>query len=369
MNKWAKKFVAGILATAMILSVYTPGYVKGAGEENLGTVTFDIERMTIGQGFYMEPVKVEIKAGDNVKTIFKRALKDMGGTYTAIGVKTFYLKTINNADAGTVNIPKEISAMPDYSYTYVGSDGEEHSVSYKAPTSSVNIGNQLENNALGEYSYGEMAGWMFTINNEPASESVNYIPVKDGDVIRLQFSVYGYGADLGYDTESYTGIPKLQMANRDALLKEVAETNEKKDYWMAYPNVKSAYDKAFQVAKEYNPTQKNVDNALAALQGTKKKPTYPTVKTASIKTVKNVRKYKAKIYVNQASGATGYQYKYSVSKSFKKAVVKTTSKTYITTKKLKKKQVCYVKVRGYRVVNGVRIYGKWSKVKTVRIKK
>ena len=312
---------------------------------------------------------MEIKAGDNVKTIFKRALKDMGGTYTATGVKTFYLKTINNADAGTVNIPKEISAMPDYSYTYVGSDGEEHSVSYKAPTSSVNIGNQLENNALGEYSYGEMAGWMFTINNEPASESVNYIPVKDGDVIRLQFSVYGYGADLGYDTESYTGIPKLQMANRDALLKEVAETNEKKDYWMAYPNVKSAYDKAFQVAKEYNPTQKNVDNALAALQGAKKKPTYPTVKTASIKTVKNVRKYKAKIYVNQASGATGYQYKYSVSKSFKKSVVKTTSKTYITTKKLKKKQVCYVKVRGYRVVNGVRIYGKWSKVKTVRIKK
>lgn len=103
----------------------------------------------------------------------------------------------------------------------------------------------------------------------PASESVNYIPVKDGDVIRLQFSVYGYGADLGYDTESYTGIPKLQMANRDALLKEVAETNEKKDYWMAYPNVKSAYDKAFQVAKEYNPTQKNVDNALAALHGSK----------------------------------------------------------------------------------------------------
>ena len=117
MNKWARKFVAGILAAAMILSVYTPGYVKGAEEENLGTVTFDIERMTIGQGFYMEPVKVEIKAGDNVKTIFKRALKDMGGTYTATGVKTFYLKTINNADAGTVNIPKEISAMPDYSYT------------------------------------------------------------------------------------------------------------------------------------------------------------------------------------------------------------------------------------------------------------
>ena len=28
MNKWARKFVAGILAAAMILSVYTPGYVK-----------------------------------------------------------------------------------------------------------------------------------------------------------------------------------------------------------------------------------------------------------------------------------------------------------------------------------------------------
>ena len=75
---------------------------------------------------------MEIKAGDNVKTIFKELLRIWRNLYSHRG-KDFYLKTINNVDAGTANIPKEISAMPDYSYTYVGSDGEEHSVSYKAP--------------------------------------------------------------------------------------------------------------------------------------------------------------------------------------------------------------------------------------------
>ena len=36
----ARSLLVGILAAAMILSVYTPGYVKGAEEENLGTATF-----------------------------------------------------------------------------------------------------------------------------------------------------------------------------------------------------------------------------------------------------------------------------------------------------------------------------------------
>lgn len=53
----------------------------------------------------------------------------------------------------------------------------------------------------------------------------------------------------------------------------------------------------------------------------------------------------------------------------KKAVVKSTKKNTLTTKKFKKNQKCYVTVRAYKKVNGIKYYGRWSKVKAVKIKK
>ena len=57
-------------------------------------------------------------------------------------------------------------------------------------------------------------------------------------------------------------------------------------------------------------------------------------------------------------------------KSLKKAKVKNikTNTPKYTIKKLKKKKY-YVQVRAYRTVNGKKIYGDWSKVKSVKVKK
>ena len=70
---------------------------------------------------------------------------------------------------------------------------------------------------------------------------------------------------------------------------------------------------------------------------------------------------------------------YSKKKNLKKATTVTTLKATIKTKKFKKvinkktKKVkattCYVKVRAYLKVNGVRVFGVWSAKKSVKIKK
>ena len=44
-------------------------------------------------------------------------------------------------------------------------------------------------------------------------------------------------------------------------------------------------------------------------------------------------------------------------------------KTKVTIKKLDKKETYWVKARAYKVVNGSKKYGAWSKVKKVKIKK
>lgn len=57
-------------------------------------------------------------------------------------------------------------------------------------------------------------------------------------------------------------------------------------------------------------------------------------------------------------------------KSLKKLRLKTSKPILQNTllKKLKKKKY-YVQVRAYRTVNGKKIYGDWSKVKSVKVKK
>ncbi len=89
--------------------------------------------------------------------------------------------------------------------------------------------------------------------------------------------------------------------------------------------------------------------------------------------VKSKKKKKATVTWKKVSGASGYQIVYSISKKFTKSktksvTVKGGSKKTKTLKKLKSGKTYYVKVRAYKVVNGKKVYGKYSKVKKVRVK-
>ncbi len=86
--------------------------------------------------------------------------------------------------------------------------------------------------------------------------------------------------------------------------------------------------------------------------------------------VKKLGKNKAKVSWKKLKGAKGYQIRYSTSQKFKKAKTKLVKKNvaYYTIKKLTKKKY-YIQVRAYVMKNKKRYYGKWSKSKTVRLKK
>ncbi len=94
-----------------------------------------------------------------------------------------------------------------------------------------------------------------------------------------------------------------------------------------------------------------------------------TLGKVKLSSAKNKKKNKAVLKWKKLSGAIGYQIQYGTNKKFKKAKVKTTGKTKYTLKKLKKKKTYYIRVRAYQVANGVKVYGKWSGVKKVKIRK
>ena len=72
------------------------------------------------------------------------------------------------------------------------------------------------------------------------------------------------------------------------------------------------------------------------------------------------------------TGVDGYQIQVATDKNFKKnkktVTVAKQNASKKTVKKLKKNKKYYVRVRSYKIVNGKKVYGKWSKVKSVKTK-
>ncbi len=370
MNRITKKVLSAVIVLAMVLSTIT---VTFAEEAKTIKVTMSIERFTIGQGFLVEPMIVELNEGASVQDVLEKAAEEknikLNGTTSEYG---YYLESISNADTGAINIPQTIQDMASIDVDY----GSGYVYHYDAPTNTSTNKLFEDEQKLGTGSYTELSGWLYSINNKESSNGMSSQPVKDGDVVRIQFSVYAGGADLGFHSW-YDNIESAKLADKDKLMKQAAGVD-------AEGELKEARAEAVRVLEKYDATQEEVDKALLNLgyveettepETTTAAPTTPEtttiapLKRVTIKKLTNVKKYKVKIKINKVTGAKCYQYRYATNKKFKKSKVKTTTKTTYTTKKLSKKVRCYVKVRAYRIIKGKKSFGRWSKVKSLKVKK
>ena len=80
---------------------------------------------------------------------------------------------------------------------------------------------------------------------------------------------------------------------------------------------------------------------------------------------------KIKVSIKKVENATGYEVRVATSKKFKKTLYKKSYKKVafnLKSKKLANKKKLYIKVRAYVLDGTNKIYGKWSKVKKVKIK-
>jgi len=101
----------------------------------------------------------------------------------------------------------------------------------------------------------------------------------------------------------------------------------------------------------------------------------PAIKVKKGKVVKTKRtsKKKAKVTFKAVKGADGYYIRYSrkkkvTTKNSKLVKIKVGTKTSKKIKGLKAGKRYYVKVRAYKIVNGVRVKGKWSKARMIKAK-
>ena len=134
-------------------------------------------------------------------------------------------------------------------------------------------------------------------------------------------------------------------------------------------------DETFSIAKVDESDNKNQTDDKKQLTTAKKNNTKPAVKVvapkkAVVKKVRALGKKKVKITVKKTSEKiNGYEIVLSVKKNFKNAKKVTTKKNVITVSKLKAGKKYYVKIRAFKKVGNKKVYGSYSTVKKVTVKK
>ena len=86
-------------------------------------------------------------------------------------------------------------------------------------------------------------------------------------------------------------------------------------------------------------------------------------------TAKNKKKNSVTLTWKKVPRAKGYQVQYVINKKFAKKKSKLVARTKVIINKLKKKKTYYFRVRAYKMNGKKKVYGKWSKVKKIKIKK
>jgi len=251
MKKLLKRCLSVILLLCITISPLSNVSAEQENEQQF--VTIDVERFTIGQGYFIEPVHIPYTSGDTAAKITLRLFERYGVEATGSGMdgsSGFYLASIKGADSGKLDIPE-----------YITKNG--------GPSNEKNDGNA--DGYLGEKDYSGMSGWMISVNHTMINVGAGAYKVKPGDVIRWQFTLWGYGADLGLDT-GWGHKKYYTEADKSALLADIADINEN------HGALKSdaGYQNAYSIASSHDSSQEQVDDAKKTLDsiiaGSTKKP-------------------------------------------------------------------------------------------------
>lgn len=247
-----KKLLSLFLALALvILTVAT----FSAEEEKAfdGYIYMTVERNTLGQGFIQEPIKVGYYEGDSLADITERMLGDRS-TFTG-DISNYYLEGI-----------KDGGEPENWTSDEIPSDIKN--------ALGKNVNGRTKDDVLQAFDYTSYSGWMFTVDNkgiDVGAGGVSYADkadtthYTDGSVVRLQYTLYGYGEDVGISWGMMSFDTTNKFVDRSDLISYVADINDENtqsEYGTAYTN-------AVNLLTQWNVTEEQIDNAIKALDDTK----------------------------------------------------------------------------------------------------
>ncbi|MBU5437888.1 S-layer homology domain-containing protein [Tissierella sp. MSJ-40] len=234
------------------LAEYTIIREEAEDEEVIGTITFTMEAFTIGIGYLIEPIQVDIHKGRNAAQELVQILKDNGYDYDHSGnlESGFYLSYLLD---DTNTIYKTTPSIPEVLKEKLEGVYDEEDYSY---------------GELGEFNFNSMSGWMYAVNNVFPNVGFSDKYLQDGDIVRVQFTL-AYGNDIGGSDAlgGGSGSEFFPKVNKGELIKKIAEINSSgdKEEYLSSSRVKEAYDNGMYILQKIDATQQEIDDAYQKL--------------------------------------------------------------------------------------------------------
>lgn len=243
-----------LLSLFLVLAVVFSTVATFSAEEKAfdGYIYMTVERNTLGQGFVQEPIKVGYYEGDSLADITERMLGDRS-TFTG-DISNYYLEGIKDGGEpenwSKDDIPSDIKNA-------LGKDVE----------------GRTEDDVLKAFDYTSYSGWMFTVDNkgiDVGAGGVSYADkadtthYTDGSVVRLQYTLYGYGEDVGISWGMMSFDTTNKFVDRSDLIRYIANINEEN----AQSEYGTAYTDAVKLLNTWNVTEEEINSAIKALDAT-----------------------------------------------------------------------------------------------------
>ena len=211
----------------------------------------------------------------------------------------------------------------------------------------------------------------------PASDYVTYkynvveISSDDGKAIVIILNPNKTGTYNQTTPETTTKAPETTTKSQETTTKAPETTTKSQETTTKAPETTKS-----QQTDNNNTITTDAKNTTTAgnsegINGTSAEKTALGRAAFSKKIKKKLSLKKIKVSIKKVENATGYEVRVATSKKFKKTLYKKSYKKVAFTlksKKLANKKKLYIKVRAYVLDGTNKIYGKWSKVKKVKIK-
>ena len=227
-----------LLSVVICFSMKTDSFAK---EQDKAYVS--IEKFTIGQGFVVEPMIVNITDGELVSNVIVRAL-DKKGLKPHVEENTsygWYLVGIYGVDSGNGHIPKCITEDTKGKVT--------DDLILPAKTKNI-VYPDLEEFSYQTTESGTTTGWFYYMNNQAPGVGMGNRKVHNEDVIRLRFTLYDGDLELTGDLD--------HIIKRLAIYKEYKNICDNEGYASAYQN-------ALKVVANMDSTEEELNEVYNAL--------------------------------------------------------------------------------------------------------
>lgn len=257
------RFLKILLSFLLVFSLL-PFTASNAQSEKLeNTAICSVELFTIGGGFLVYPTKIDVSEQKTAAEYVTELLHNNGycAYYGGDFTDSFYLAYIGS---GT-RTSKYNGYANSTSVLGECKNAKELKINSKIPDCiKSNLGGmryftendeQNYNGFIGEFMFTNGSGFLYCVNNDFLSKSLSQTTLKNGDVLRVQFTLSN-GADIGGLDKSISSQSLFYpVANKDALLSLLADATDKSI------TENPVYKNALSVMQTVNSTQEQADTA------------------------------------------------------------------------------------------------------------